>query len=354
MIKKMIAKVVQRNNLTFEEARAVMWEIMDGRVTAAQLGSFLTALRMKGETVEEISGCARTMRDRAIPLVSKYSLLVDTCGTGGDNSCTFNISTTAAFVVAGAGLPVAKHGNRAVSSKCGSADALEVLGVKLDLSPGKMGEVLEQTGIAFLYAPVFHRAMMYAVGPRKEIGIRSIFNLLGPLTNPAGAKVQVLGVYAPELTEKLARVLAYLGSESACIVHGEGGLDEISTIGSTKVSFLQQGDIKTFTIIPEDFGIKRTRLEELRGGDSHYNARIIENILQGEKGPRRDVVVLNAAAAFWGSGLVPDLHEGINIAEKSLDSGSALKKLQQLITATNSVFPSDNRQNMRQLPGEKL
>jgi anthranilate phosphoribosyltransferase len=268
---------------------------------------------------------------------------VDTCGTGGDNSGTFNISTTAAFVAAGAGVHVAKHGNRSITSKCGSADLLEALGIKLDLPPEKTKEVLDETGIAFLFAPHYHKAMSHAIGPRKEIGIRSIFNILGPLTNPAGAKVQVLGVYAPELTETVAGVLESLGSESAFVVHGEGRLDEISTIGPTKVSFLNRGVIKNFTIYPEDFGIKRVSINELKGGDAISNARITRNVLEGKKGPHRDIVLLNAGAVFFAGDFARDLQEGIRIAEETIDSGKALEKLEQLIAATGSTGLADGQ-----------
>jgi len=337
MLKEMINKVVDGEDMNIEEAEGIMLLIMEGGATPAQIGSLLTALRMKGETVEEIAGCARAMREKAFPVSSAHSVLVDTCGTGGDHSGTFNISTTTAFVVAGAGVPVAKHGNRSVSSKSGSADLLEALGVNLDLEPGQVETVLRETGIGFLYAPVFHKAMKYAIGPRKEIGIRSIFNILGPLTNPARAKSQVLGVYCPELTGTLARVLDRLGVESAYVVHGAGGLDEISTMGPTRISSLRQGGIKDFVIRPEDFGFPRATLAQLQGGDAGQNAAITRSVLTGEKGPCRDIVVMNAGAALLVSGAAEDMREGIRLAEESIDSGRALEKLELLVRASNNM-----------------
>ncbi|MEW6661393.1 MAG: anthranilate phosphoribosyltransferase [Bacillota bacterium] len=337
MIKEIINKVVRRENLSFVEAKEVMEQVMEGGATPAQIGSLITALRMKGETVEEIAGCAQAMKTKAFSINSKYSTLIDTCGTGGDGSGTFNISTTVAFVVAGAGLPVAKHGNRSVSSKSGSADLLEALGVKIDLSPSEVELILNEIGIAFLYAPVFHQAMKHAVGPRREVGIRSIFNILGPLTNPAQAKVQVLGVYDPNLTEIMAQVLERLGVKTAYVVHGVGGLDEISTLGPTKISCLHQGSIKTFTINPEDYGFTRVKLEDLQGGEASQNAVITRNILAGKKSPYKDIVLFNGAVALMAGGIAKDISEGIKIAEEILDSGRAMAKLEQLIEATNRI-----------------
>jgi anthranilate phosphoribosyltransferase len=337
VLKEMIGKIVSGEDLQFQEARQVMLQVMNGEATGAQIGSLLTALRMKGETVEEISGCAQAMREKSLSFSCRHSLLVDTCGTGGDCSGTFNVSTTAAFVVAGAGVPVAKHGNRSVSSKSGSADLLEALGVKLDLLPGEVMSILDRIGIGFLYAPVFHVAMKHASGPRKEIGIRSIFNILGPLTNPARANVQVLGVYEPGLTEVMARVLERLGVKSAYVVHGDGGLDEISNTGPTKVSCLNNGSIKTFYIHPEELGFTRATLRQLQGGDARENAGITRRVLSGEKGPHRDIVLLNAAAALAASGVVRDLPEGVRAAGESIDSGKALEKLEQLVAATGGT-----------------
>jgi len=337
MIKEMLKKVVMRENLSFAEAREVMEQVMDGKATPAQIGGLLTALRMKGETVEEIAGCAQAMKTKAHSINSKHRTLIDTCGTGGDGSGTFNISTTMAFVVAGAGLPVAKHGNRSVSSKSGSADLLEALGVKIDLSPDEVKSVLNEIGISFLYAPVFHQAMKHAIGPRREVGIRSIFNILGPLTNPACAKVQVLGVYDPDLTETMAQVLERLGVETAYVVHGAGGLDEISTLGPTKISCLRQGSVKTYTINPEDYGFSRVKLADLQGGEAGKNAQITRNILEGQKGPYRDIVLLNGAVAIMAGGIAKDISAGVKIAKEILDSGKALEKLEQLIEATNRI-----------------
>jgi anthranilate phosphoribosyltransferase len=336
LIRKAIGKVIAGENLSSQEAGEVMRQIMEGEATPAQIGSFLTGLRMKGETPEEIFGCAQVMRDKASRINTRHPLLVDTCGTGGDGTGTFNISTTVAFVVAGAGLAVAKHGNRSVSSRSGSADVLEALGVRIDLSPREVELILDRIGVGFLYAPAFHRAMKHAIGPRKEIGIRSIFNVLGPLTNPARAGVQVLGVYDARLTEVLAMVLDYLGVKSAYAVYGAGGMDEISTLGPTKVTELENGSIKTFEIVPEDFGFPRRRLSDLKGGDAAYNAEITRKVLAGQKGPEREIVLLNAAAALSAAGAARNLKEGVKIAAQSIDSGKAMEKLEELVRLSNS------------------
>jgi len=336
MIKEAISKIVEGNSLGEEEAGCVMGEIMGGRATPAQIASFLTALRMKGETVKEITGCAREMLKRVDSFNLKEDILVDTCGTGGDRSDTFNISTASAFVAAGAGLTVAKHGNRALSSQCGSADVLETLGVKLDLPKEKVKECLGKVGIGFLFAPLFHRAMKYALAPRQEMGIRTIFNILGPLTNPLGANVRLIGVYDPSLTETLAMVLKNLGVRGAFAVWGEDGLDEISIMGRTRITQLKDGLIETYYIEPEDFGIARSPLEEIKGGSREENALILQEVLEGEKGPKRDVVLLNSAACLVAAGLAGDLGEGIKIAENSIDSGGAKEKLDSLITFSNS------------------
>jgi len=351
MIREMIEKLVKRENLKEEEAIEVMREIMEDKATPAQIASFITALRMKGETIEEITGCAKVMREKATKIkVDKdnivdldrdeinvdYETIIDTCGTGGDGTKTFNISTVTAFVVAGAGFLVAKHGNRSVSSECGSADVIKGLGINLDIPVEKVKECLEKIGIGFLFAPLYHSAMKYALGPRREIGIRTIFNILGPLTNPAGANVQVLGVYNPDLTETLVSVLKNLGSRSALVIYGEGSLDEISIIGRTKISQLKDGQIKTYYIQPEDFGFKKAILEQIKGGDALKNAQIIIDILSGkEKGAKRDIILLNAAAAFFAADAAKDFKEGIEMAKKSLDSGRALKKLEDLIKFSN-------------------
>jgi len=337
MIRKMIAKVTEGENLTEEETRKVISEIMEGKATSAQIASFLTALRMKGETVEEITGCAKEMLNRASSFDLSEDVLVDTCGTGGDGSNTFNISTAVAFVVAGVGLVVAKHGNRALSSRCGSADVLEVLGVKLDISLEKLKECLKRIGIGFLFAPLYHRAMKYALGPRQEIGIRTIFNILGPLTNPLRANVRLLGVYHPSLTEPLARVLKNLGAKGAFVVHGEDGLDEISLSARTRITQLKEGRIKTYYIKPEDLGMRRVSQEAIRGGDGKENARILRSILEGEeKGAKREIVLLNSAACLVAADMAKDLKEGIEMARESIDSGRAKEKLEMLIALTNA------------------
>ncbi|OGS46047.1 MAG: anthranilate phosphoribosyltransferase [Elusimicrobia bacterium RIFOXYD2_FULL_34_15] len=346
MIKEAIAKIVQRENLTEKEAIDVMTEIMTGQATEAQIASFITALRMKGETIDEITGCAKVMREHATKIkVKKHAIdidrdeinidwetIVDTCGTGGDKTKTFNVSTVTAFVVAGAGVVVAKHGNRAVTSKCGSADVLEELGINLDLTFEKVEECINKIGIGFLYAPMLHSAMKYAIGPRRQISIRTIFNILGPLTNPAGANAQVLGVYSPDLTETLAFVLKNLGSKSAFVVHGIDAIDEISITGKTQISELKNGIIKTYLIKPEDFGLKRAEPEDIAGGDAKENAKTIIDILEGKKGPKRDIVLLNAAAALTAAGKSSKIKVGIELAEKSIDLGKALKKLEELKT----------------------
>ncbi|MFH1905494.1 MAG: anthranilate phosphoribosyltransferase [bacterium] len=339
MIKEIIQKVVEGCDLTEDEARGIMEEIMDGKATASQIASFITALRMKGETVDEITGCAKVMREKAERIHIKHGLdVVDTCGTGGDKANTFNVSTATAIVAAGGGLIVAKHGNRSVSSKCGSADVIKELGINIDIPPNRVEECINNIGIGFLFAPLFHKAMKYAIGPRREIGIRTIFNILGPLTNPANATSQVLGVYNPNLTDKLANVLKNMGSKSAFVVHGEGGFDEISITGKTRISELKNGEIKTYYIHPRDFGMSIGKEEDIRGGDAAENAKIIIKILKGEKGARRDIVVLNSAHIFVATGKAKDIREGITLAEKSIDSGAALNKLNALREETNKNF----------------
>jgi len=340
-IKDAISKVVMAKDLTENEMVDVMNEIMSGDATPAQIGSFLTGLRMKSETVEEITGAVRVMREKATPILSGVDtaadeILVDTCGTGGDGSGTFNVSTTTAFVVAGTGVPVAKHGNRSVSSNCGSADVLEAAGVNLGISPEQVGECIQQIGIGFLFAPALHGAMKHAIGPRKELGIRTIFNILGPLTNPAGANVQILGVFDGDLTEPLAQVLGKLGSKRALVVHGEGNLDELTVTGETKVSELNDGKVINYAINPESLGFKKASIEDLKGGkDSEESADQMKKVLGGEKGPKRDMVLLNSGAALMASGLCADLKSGIAKAADTIDSGAALEKLEQLISFTN-------------------
>jgi anthranilate phosphoribosyltransferase len=348
MIKECIAKVVERENLTIAEMEAAMDEIMSGNATPAQIGAFITALRLKGETVDEITGAARTMRAKATRIhvsEAQASLdrddinideetILDIVGTGGDGTKTFNVSTTTAFVVAGGGVKIAKHGNRAVSSLCGAADVLENLGVKLDITPADVERCVREVGIGFLFAPLFHGAMKYAAGPRKEIGIRSIFNLLGPLTNPAGASNLVLGVYDPNLTEIMAHVLNKLEAREAFVVCGEKTCDEISICGPTRVSHLKNNKVTTFRMTPEEYGFNTAPLSEIKGGNAQENADITRHILDGEKGPKRDMILMNAAAAFVAVGLSPDFRDGIHKAETSIDSGAAREKLENMAAFT--------------------
>ncbi|GBD29004.1 Anthranilate phosphoribosyltransferase [bacterium HR32] len=329
MIREAIAKLVERSSLTAAEATAVMGEIMDGQATPAQIGSLLTALRMKGETPEEIAGFAVAMRQRAYRIQPRTPVFVDVVGTGGDNSGTFNISTVAAFVVAGAGIPVAKHNNRAVSSRCGSADVLEALGLPADVEPDRAQRAIEEVGIGFLFAPRFHPAMRHAAGPRREVGIRTVFNLLGPLTNPAGARHQVVGVYHRDLVEPMARVLSQLGAAHAFVVHGDG-MDELSPSGPSHVAEVREGAVRTFALAPEDAGLPRHPAQAVRGGDAEENARLAVAVLSGERGPHRDVVVLNAAAALLAAGACSDLREAAAYAEESIDRGAAHRKLMEL------------------------
>ncbi|VAX24945.1 Anthranilate phosphoribosyltransferase [hydrothermal vent metagenome] len=334
-IKQAIGKVIEGENLTEAEMVEVMNIIMTGSATDAQTGSFLTALRIKGETVEEITGAARVMREKAVRIDPGDGDVVDTCGTGGSRLGAFNISTTSAFVVAGAGLKVAKHGNRAISSMCGSADVLMALGVNLEADAKKVEACLQEVGIGFLFAPLMHGAMKHAIGPRRELGVRTIFNLLGPLTNPAGARRQVIGVYDKALVEPIANVLARLGSDSVFVVHGCDGLDEITITGSTHVARMKDGKVNTFTIKPEDFGIKASPASEIKGGDATANAKITRDILGGIKGAMRDVTVLNASAAICAGGLAESIKEAIAIAEESIDSGKATGKLEKMIEFLN-------------------
>ena len=334
-MRREIEKVIAGQNLSVTESQKMMDLIMSGEATDAQIAGYITALRMKGETIEEITGAAKVMRQKAAPIKTNQDMLVDVVGTGGDKLDTFNISTTTTFVVAGAGLPVAKHGNRSVSSKSGSADVLETLGVNLDLTPQQVGECIDEIGIGFLYAPTFHKAMKHAIGPRKEIGVRTIFNLLGPLTNPARANIQLLGVYDPELTEAIAHALKNLDVESAFVVHGLVGLDELSTVGETKISRLKDGEVNTYYLNPADIGLKEAKQEDISGGGPQENAQITRDILSGEPGPKRDVVLLNAAAALAAAGKVEDLEAGVKLAAEVIDQGAALKKLNQLIKVSN-------------------
>lgn len=338
MIKELISKIVRREDLTQDEMEKAMDEIMSGIATPAQIGAFITALRLKGETIDEIAGAAITMRAKATRIMAGHKssdgVILDIVGTGGDESKTFNVSTTSAFVLAGAGVTVAKHGNRAVSSMCGAADVLESLGVNLNIKSDDVEKCIKSVGIGFLFAPVFHGAMKHAAGPRKEIGIRSIFNLLGPLTNPAGANVLLLGVYSLDLTEKMAHVLKRLDAKEAFVVCGEGRFDEISLCGPTRISHLKDGAVETFEITPEQYGFKRAVLGDITGGDAKENAEILKGILKGYMGPKRDMVLLNSAAALVTAGRASDIPEGIVKAVESIDSGKAYERLERLIEFT--------------------
>lgn len=331
MIKECIKKLVDGQDLSLAESQEAMDEIMTGSATPSQIASLITALRIKGETPEEITGFAKVMRSHAVKLDLKSEYFVDTCGTGGDVSGTFNISTIASFIASGAGVIIAKHGNRAVSSKCGSADLLEKLGVKIDLPSEKIAECIDAVGIGFIFAPLFHQAMKHAAPTRKEIGIRTVFNILGPVSNPANTKGQLMGVYSGKLTEVMAEVLKNQGCETAMVVHGNDGIDEISISGSTKITHLKDGIMKTYTIEPENFGIKKHPLSSISGGSPEENAEIAINILQRkEKGARADVAVLNAAAAIVVGKKASDIKEGMELAKKALHSGAAFDKLEQL------------------------
>ncbi len=337
MIKEAIAKLVLGRSLTFEEAVAVMEEIMIGEATPAQFAAFVTALRIRGETVDEIAGLASVMQAKAAPVQATPPVL-DTCGTGGDNSCSFNISTTTAFVVAGAGLKVAKHGNRAMSSHCGSADVLEALGIKIELGPEAVAQCLERVGIGFMFAPIFHPAMKYATAPRREIGIRTVFNILGPLTNPAKAKFQVIGVPSKELGERIASALHRLGTEHSLVVHGIDGMDEISISGKSLVWDVNQDRVSPpYEVSPDDLGFMKASMTQIKGGTARQNAKILRGILSGEVGARRNIVIMNAAAALVAGNQASELKEGACIAEKTIDSGKALAKLDELIKLSHSL-----------------
>ena len=348
MIREAIAKVIENQDLTEGEMVDVMDQIMGGEATPAQIGSFITALRMKGETVAEITGAAKVMRARATPIRvgavvdldreeinADRETILDTCGTGGSGTKTFNVSTAVAFVVAGCGIKVAKHGNRSISSACGSADVLEQLGVNLDISPETVEQCIAKIGIGFLFAPALHGAMKHAIGPRREVGIRTIFNILGPLTNPAGADRQVLGVYQESLVEPMANVLCGLGCKRGFIVHGMDGMDEITMTGPTRVAEIRDGAVTISTIEPEDFGLTRCKLEELQGGDAVRNAEIVTAILNGEKGPHRDIVLFNAAHALVAAGVAEDVADGLQKAAASIDEKRAKGKLEELVAFTN-------------------
>ncbi len=348
-----IRKVVEGQHLGRSEAESLMDEIMNGKATDAQIASFLTALRMKCETVDELIGFAKIIRAKVSPIRPRFAeetsfagqdrnVLVDTCGTGGDASGTFNISTAAAFVVAGAGIRVAKHGNRSVSSLCGSADVIEALGISLDLTPDDIARCIEETGIGFLYAPLLHDAMRYVVHARREMKIRTVFNLLGPICNPARANAQVIGVYNEELTEIMAQVLCELGTERAFVVHGSDGLDEITISGESKISEVRNGEVRNYYVTPEDFGIQRAPIDEILGGDARQNAEIIRHVLSDGGGTRQDVVLLNAAAGVVVGGKAKNMQEGVQLARESVRSGSAMACLQKLVEFTQRLAAPSN------------
>ena len=330
MFPEFLEQLRRHEDLTSDQAAAAMGAIMDGGVPPAQIAGLLMALALKGERPVEMVGFARAMRQRAVPLPAPVEAVFDTCGTGGDRSHTFNVSTAAALVAAGAGLRVAKHGNRAVSSRAGSADVFEALGVSLEAPPATVLRALETAGLAFFFAPAWHPSMRHAGPTRKELGVRTAFNLLGPLTNPAGATRQVVGVARPEHTELLARTLGALGTDRAWVVHGAGGLDELSTLGHTKVSELRHGSVNTFYVHPADVGVRRASIEELAGGSAEQNAALVERLLDGEPGPRRDIVLLNAGAALLVADRAASLADGIRLAAESLDCGRAREVLTRL------------------------
>lgn len=345
-----IRRVVDGEHLDRDEAESVMDGIMSGNATDAQIASFLTGLRMKGETVEELIGFAKVIRAKAAPVRPQCrvgaalsgtdrEMLVDTCGTGGDATGTFNISTATAFVVSGAGVRVAKHGNRSVSSLCGSADVVEALGIRIDLAPDAVARCVDDVGIGFLYAPLLHDAMRYVMLARREMKIRTVFNLLGPLCNPAQASAQVLGVYAEKLTEMMAQVLCELGTQRAFVVHGSDGLDEITITGESKLSEVRNGKVWTYYVAPEDFGLQRAPIEQIQGGDAQENAEIIRNVLSDRAGIKTDVVLLNAAAGLVAGGKAETLREGVQLARTSIRSGEALSRLDKLIMLTNELAP---------------
>lgn len=334
-LKQALSRLIEKISLTEEESYEVMKQIMDGVATESQIAAYMTALRMKGETVSEIIGSARAMREKSTRIKPIAPVIIDTCGTGGDQKGTFNISTTTAFVLAAAGLTVAKHGNRSVSSSCGSADVLKKVGVNIDLTPERVEALINKIGIGFLFAPLYHGSMRHAKKPREEVGVRTIFNILGPLTNPASATIQVLGVYQAELTEIMAKVLIGLGTEHCFVVHGMDGLDEISLTDKTLIAEGVNGIVRSYTIEPEDFGFKKCLMSDLAGGSSEINGRILIDLLKGEKGPRREVVILNAIPALVAAKKAKNFKEAVPLAEEAIDSGRAFQKLQQLIELSN-------------------
>ena len=337
MFQNILTKLLNKENLTQAETESVFNSLMSGELSPVQISAFLTALAAKGEVTDEVAGAAKIMRQKSNQINPSVDKLIDTCGTGGDKLGTFNISTTVGFVVAAGGLAVAKHGNRSITSKSGGADVLEALGVKIDLEPVKVEKCIEKIGIGFMFAPLFHPATKFAMPIRQELKIKTIFNLLGPLTNPANSHYQLLGVFSPDLTEKFAGVLRELGIEKALVVHG-GGLDEITLTGETQVSELNKGQIKTYKINPEDFGLNKCSIEDLKGGDADENKEILINILKGEeKGAKREIVLLNAGAAFYAGKIVESIEEGIKLAEEVIDSGKAMRKLEEMVEVTNGI-----------------
>ena len=353
IISEAIRALIERRDLTRIEAAGAMDAIMSGAATNAQIAAFLTALRMKGETIEELIGFAQVMRQKVARVRIRADevagltgtdreMLIDTAGTGGDASGSFNVSTATAFVVAGAGLKVAKHGNRSASSLCGSADVVETLGVSLELTPAQVGRCIDEVGIGFLYAPLLHTAMKHVMAARREMGIRTVFNLLGPLTNPASANAQVIGVAAEGLTEPLARVLAELGTLRAFVVHGADGLDEISNTGESRLSEVREGLVRTYAVRPEDFGLPRAAISDLQGGDRQQNAQIIRELLGGSAGPRRDIVLMTAAAALVAGARAQELKEGVRLAAESIDSGAARDRLERLVGFSQKLAADKN------------
>lgn len=340
-IQDVLRTVVDGNELTQAQAEAAMDLIMNGEATEAQIGALAIGLRMKGETTAEIAGFARAMRDHAVKvnIDTDRSPLLDTCGTGGDHSNTFNISTTATFVIAAAGVRIAKHGNRAASSRCGSADVLEALGVRVELTPQEVESCVEHVGVGFMYAPAYHPAMRFVGPARKQMGVRTIFNMLGPLTNPAGARHQLIGVGIPQIAGQLAEVLQVLGSQHAVLVHGEEGLDEVGIVGTTRVTDFRAstGEITTYDVSPDDFGLQRARLSDIVGGDADENKTITLSILSGDSGARRTVTLMNAGAGLYAADAATSFEEGVALAAEMIDSGKALAKLEQLITYTQEL-----------------
>jgi anthranilate phosphoribosyltransferase len=334
-IQTAIQNSINGDNLTRGDSYQVAIEIMCGKTTDAQIAALLIALRMKGETIDEITGFVEAMREKAMKIPIEIKSIVDTCGTGGDGRGTFNVSTLSSFVAAGAGVMIAKHGNRSVSSQCGSADLMSALGINIEIRPDHIQRCVQESGIGFLYAPLHHKAMRYAIGPRREIGVRTLFNIIGPLTNPAGAKRQLLGVFSEKLLEPMTRVLQTLGSKHVMVVHGEDGLDEITLTGTTKICELKEGKIRRLTVTPEEFGLKRVALKEIQGGNASMNADITIKVLKGKKGPSRDVVLMNAGAAIYIGSKSESMGDGIRLARESIDSGEALNRLELLRQLTN-------------------